>query len=263
MDSFLVIGWSIIIPLDLVYNVMKLNKQTVLIVDDEPDILETVDFALRQNNYNVVSCMDGVMALKLYQQHKPDLVILDVMMPDLNGFEVCARIREFDNRTPILMLTAKNAEMDVVEGLNLGAHDYIPKPVRLRELMARVKSHLKHSEITYENSSSKQVSEASKLIDLGSLVIDCENFTIAIHGKEVELTQREFELLSKLASTPNRVFSREQLLEEVWGWSFIGESRTIDVHVRYLREKIEEDPANPKILKTIRGVGYKLIPTNC
>jgi DNA-binding response OmpR family regulator len=233
---------------------------TILVVDDEHDIAYSIEFALKQEGYQAISCHDGREALRLIQTESPDLIILDVLLPGMSGFDVCKEIRSKGNLVPVLMLTAKTTEIDAVIGLELGADDYIPKPARMKELIARVRTRLRNSIASQANESKNGDDQEPEKIDLGPLHIDMVGRTVLLGDREVELTQREFELLKTLAINPNRVFSRNQLLEQVWGWSFIGESRTVDVHIRYLREKLEKDPANPDMIKTVRGIGYKLVP---
>jgi|LakMenEpi03Aug12_release.lakeMendotaPanAssembly.Ray.scaffolds.fasta_scaffold03744_13 DNA-binding response OmpR family regulator len=232
---------------------------TILVVDDEKDITYSLEFALKQEGYQVTTSHNGKEALDLIETKHFDLVILDLMLPGMNGFDVCKEVRGKGNAIPIIMLTAKTTEIDAVIGLELGADDYIPKPARIKELIARVRTRLRNSKVNSEISSQNEEEKITH-IELGSLFIDLEGHEVKISGKIIDLTQREFELLKTLALNPNRVFDRNQLLEGVWGWSFIGESRTVDVHIRYLREKLEKDPANPDIIKTIRGIGYKLVP---
>lgn len=234
----------------------------ILIVDDEVDILNTIKYIMEQEGHTVFVAMDGNLAVELYNKVKPDLIILDLMLPGKNGFEVCQYIREKDSQVAILMLTAKTSEEDVVQGLNIGANDYITKPIRLKELVARVNSHLKYHSMpssVQQDMAAGSGNHTSNRIIIGAHILDTNNMTVQCNDKEVELTQKEFELLKQLALHPNRAFSREQLLQEVWGWAYVGESRTIDVHIRYLREKLEENPSQPKLLKTVRGIGYKLI----
>lgn len=222
----------------------------LLIVDDEVDIAASIQYLLSQEGFSTVMAHDGLKAMQLYEAERPDLIILDLMMPGLDGYEVCRRIRSTDKRTPILMLTARTSEIDTVVGLELGANDYIAKPVRLRELVARVKAHLRET---------PQAVEVGKGIRLGDLLIDTESRTVTVADKPVDLTFKEFELLLALARQPNRVFSRDQLFAQVWGSDFLGESRTVDVHIRYLREKLESNPSQPKHILTVRGVGYRLV----
>jgi two-component system response regulator VicR len=222
----------------------------LLIVDDEVDIATSIQYVLNQEGFATLLAHDGIKAISLFEREKPDLVILDLMMPGLDGYEVCRRVRAVDKRTPILMLTARTSEIDTVVGLELGANDYIAKPVRLRELVARVKAHLRES---------PQVQETTKGIRLGELFIDTESRTVMVGDKAIDLTFKEFELLFAMARQPNRVFSRDQLFAQVWGSDFLGESRTVDVHIRYLREKLEANPSQPKHILTVRGVGYRLV----
>jgi two-component system response regulator VicR len=223
----------------------------LLIVDDEVDIATSIQYVLSQEGFSTLMAHNGTRAIQLYETERPDLIILDLMMPELDGYEVCRRIRANDKRTPILMLTARTSEIDTVVGLELGANDYIAKPVRLRELVARVKAHLREA---------PQVSEPlAKGLRLGELFIDTDSRTVTVAEKEVDLTFKEFELLLAMAKQPNRVFSRDQLFAQVWGSDFLGESRTVDVHIRYLREKLEANPSQPKHILTVRGVGYRLV----
>ncbi len=222
----------------------------LLIVDDEVDIVASIQYVLTGEGFTTLTAHDGLKAMQLYESERPDLVILDLMMPGIDGLEVCRRIRASDKRTPILMLTARTSEIDTVVGLELGANDYIAKPVRLRELVARVKAHLREA---------PQVQETTKGIKLGDLFIDLESRTVTVAEKPIDLTFKEFELLLAMARQPNRVFSRDQLFAQVWGSDFLGESRTVDVHIRYLREKLEANPSQPKHILTVRGVGYRLV----
>ena len=223
----------------------------ILIVDDEVDIASSIQYVLRQEGFVTLLAHDGRKAIELYESQKPDLMILDLMMPGLDGYEVCRKVRANDAKTPILMLTARTSEIDTVVGLELGANDYIAKPVRLRELVARVKAHLRDTP-----SGSLQTSRS---IQHGALSIDIDSRTVQVGLQVVELTYKEFELLLAMAKQPNRVFTRDQLFADVWGSDFLGESRTVDVHIRYLREKLEEIPSQPKHILTVRGVGYRLI----
>ncbi len=231
------------------------QQHSILIVDDERDIIEGLEFSLRQEGYKVMSALDGINALEMIRTHKPDLVLLDVLLPGLNGYDVCKALRAEGNEIPVIMLTAKSTELDTVIGLEIGADDYIAKPARVQELIARIRKRLQKSVV-----SNPADPDFEPVIRVSGLEIDANTHEVKQNGVEIDLTQREFELLKRLASNPNRVFTREQLLEQVWGWSFIGESRTVDVHIRYLREKLEKDPANPELIKTVRGLGYKLVP---
>ena len=225
----------------------------LLIVDDETDIATSIQYVLNQEGFSTLLAHDGLKAIELAEKEKPDLIILDLMMPGLDGLEVCRRLRSHDRRTPILMLTARTSEIDTVVGLELGANDYIAKPVRLRELVARVKAHLRESPTSGINTPS------GRSIKLSNLSIDMDSRTVLINNQPIDLTFKEFELLAALARQPNRVFTRDQLFAQVWGSDFLGESRTVDVHIRYLREKLEENPSQPKRILTVRGVGYRLV----
>ncbi len=222
----------------------------LLIVDDEVDIANSIQYVLTQEGYSTLLAHDGNKAMQLIESEHPDLIILDVLMPGLDGLEVCRRVRSSDRKTPILMLTARTSEIDTVVGLELGANDYIAKPVRLRELVARVKAHLRESPHTTPQAHG---------IKLGDLSIDLESRTVIVGHAQIDLTFKEFELLAAMAKHPNRVFTRDQLFAQVWGSDFLGESRTVDVHIRYLREKLEENPSQPKHILTVRGVGYRLV----
>lgn len=224
--------------------------KSILIVDDEVDIANSIQYVLKQEGYSILLAHDGLQAMQVIENQHPDLVILDVMMPGIDGYEVCRRVRATDKKTPILMLTARTSEVDTVVGLELGANDYIAKPVRLRELVARVKAQLR------EMPTEKPV---NREIKAGELSIDLDSRIVKIKGETIELTFKEFELLATMAKQPNRVFTRDQLFSQVWGSSFLGESRTVDVHIRYLREKLEVDPSHPKHILTVRGVGYRFI----
>lgn len=222
----------------------------ILIVDDEADIANSIQYVLNQEGFATVLAHDGVKAIQVVESEKPDLIILDLMMPGLDGYEVCRRVRSQDRKTPILMLTARTSEIDTVVGLELGANDYIAKPVRLRELVARVKAHLREA---------PGAQPPARGIKLGALFIDMDSRTVLVNNQQVDLTFKEFELLAAMAKHPNRVFTRDQLFAQVWGSDFLGESRTVDVHIRYLREKLEENPSQPKHILTVRGVGYRLV----
>lgn len=224
--------------------------EKILVVDDEESILELLRYNLEKEGYSVLSVQDGAEAIEMAKREKPDLVLLDLMLPVVDGLEVCRRLRQSSN-VPILMLTAKREETDRIVGLELGADDYLTKPFGIRELLARVRAILRRTR-GYEELG------PSQRITVRGLVIDPERHEVIVCGKKVELTLKEFELLSFLARNPGRVFPREELLERLWDYEFLGDSRTLDVHIRHLREKIEVDPSNPIYIKTVRGVGYKL-----
>ncbi|NLN07703.1 MAG: response regulator transcription factor [Firmicutes bacterium] len=222
----------------------------ILVVDDEKTIVKGLKFALEREHYEVLAAYDGEEALRLFEEEAPDLIVLDLMLPGIDGFEVCRRIRK-KSETPIIMLTARGEDIDKILGLELGADDYMTKPFNPRELIARVKAILRRSQ-------NKTTDQANlKVIRLQDLQIDLFSHKVKVRGKEVELTSKEFALLSLLASQPGRVFSREQLLEHVWGYDYYGDARTVDVHIRHLREKIEPDPSAPEMILTVWGAGYK------
>ncbi|PAB60172.1 response regulator YycF [Anaeromicrobium sediminis] len=220
----------------------------VLVVEDERAISDILVFNLKKEGYEVSTAYDGDEALQKVYKIEPDLILLDVMIPKVDGFKVCKKVREsFD--TPILMLTAKEEEVDKVLGLELGADDYITKPFSMRELMARVKANMRRASIPVET-------KKSNIIESDNLRIDLNKYEVTKRDKVIELTLREFDLLKYLATQANQVFTREQLLEEVWGFEYFGDIRTVDVTVRRLREKIEDNSSNPKYILTKRGVGY-------
>ena len=224
--------------------------KTVLIVDDEKNIVDILSFNLKKEEFNIAIAYDGETALSQYKDVSPDLILLDVMLPLLDGFEVCRRIRESDKKTPIIMLTAREEETDKVLGLDLGADDYITKPFSIRELKARVNANIRRTD-----SSEDEVAGAAEA-STESFVIDKERYDVLVNGRSAELTQREFELISFLAASPGKVFSREELLHDVWQYEYFGDLRQVDVAVRRLRVKIEADPEQPRHIITKRGVGY-------
>jgi len=224
-------------------------SKKILIVDDEKNIVDILKFNLNKEGYTTIEAYDGEQAINLALNEKPDLILLDVMLPKVDGFEVCTWLRKTIT-TPILMLTAKEEEVDKVLGLELGADDYITKPFSTRELIARVKANLRRV-----NTSVVEVSN-ERLIDCGDLLIDTERYEVKRDDKTIELTVREFELVKFLALQQDQIFSRETLLEKVWGYEYFGDVRTVDVTIRRIREKIERDSANPKYIITKRGVGY-------
>ena len=221
----------------------------VLVVDDEKLIVKGIRFSLEQDGMEVECAYDGEEALKLATENAYDMILLDLMLPKMDGFEVCQRIREFSN-VPIVMLTAKGDDMDKILGLEYGADDYITKPFNILEVKARIKA------IMRRTGSKEPEAAKAKVIDSGDLKLDLESRRLFILGKEVNLTAREFELLELFVTNPNKVFSREKLLELVWGVDYPGDVRTVDVHVRRLREKIEVNPSEPKYVHTKWGVGY-------
>ncbi|MCI1930059.1 MAG: response regulator YycF [Clostridia bacterium] len=226
-------------------------NEKILVVDDEKNIVDIIKYNLKKEGYNVLTALDGEEAIEINEKEKPDLILLDIMMPKLDGYAVCRKIREKYN-TPIIMLTARAEEVDKVLGLELGADDYVTKPFGTRELMARVKANLRRSTQLDNVKENKN----KNLLVFRNLSIDIKLFEVKKDGKPIDLTLREFELLKFLASQKNQVFSRETLLEKVWGYEYFGDVRTVDVTVRRLREKIEYDPGKPTFIVTKRGVGY-------
>ncbi len=224
----------------------------VLIVDDERPIVDILKYNLEKDGYQTIEAYDGEMALEMALTKNPDIILLDVMLPKMDGFEVCRKVREKKPSTPILMLTAREEEVDKVLGLELGADDYITKPFSVRELMARVKANLRRT----SSEQSETPAASSNAINAGRIVINLDRYEVSRDGDVVELTLREFELLKFLATQPDKVFTREMLLEKVWGYEYYGDVRTVDVTIRRLREKIEDDPSIPNFIVTKRGVGY-------
>lgn len=227
----------------------KLNKK-VLVVDDEKLIVKGIRFSLEQDGMEVTCAYDGEEALELVKSTEFDVILLDVMLPKLTGFEVCQQIREFSN-VPIIMLTAKGDDMDKILGLEYGADDYITKPFNILEVKARIKAIMRRS----KNSKSEE-EETAKVAIFEELKVDCDSRRVYINDTEVNLTAKEFDLLELLMFNPNKVYSRESLLNTVWGYDYPGDVRTVDVHIRRLREKIETNPSEPKYIHTKWGVGY-------
>ncbi|GEN31206.1 two-component system response regulator VicR [Cerasibacillus quisquiliarum] len=223
--------------------------QKILVVDDEQPIADILKFNLEKEGYDVVCAYDGDEAIQMAKDEKPDLILLDIMLPNKDGNEVCREIRKTQSM-PIIMLTAKDAEIDKVLGLELGADDYVTKPFSNRELIARVKANLRRQAHV------PNTEEENNDIEIGNLMIHLDAYTVTRDGEEIELTHREFELLHYLARHVGQVMTREHLLETVWGYDYFGDVRTVDVTVRRLREKIEEDPSEPTWIITRRGVGY-------
>ena len=228
-----------------------MDERCVLIIEDEQAIVDILKFNFQKEGYKVLEAMDGATGLELALTENPDLILLDVMLPRMDGFEVCKKIRE-KSSVPVIMLTAREEEVDKVLGLELGADDYMTKPFSIRELTARVKANLRRTSI--DRASVGQ--DNSSLITSGDLTINVERYEVSKYGKVIDITLREFELLKFLATQPERIFSRENLLENVWGYEYYGDVRTVDVTVRRLREKIEDDPGMPRYIITKRGVGY-------
>jgi DNA-binding response OmpR family regulator len=230
--------------------------ETILIVEDEPALRDTLTYNLKKDGFTVEAVGDGRSALDSARRLKPDLILLDIMLPELDGFEV-ARILRREMSTPILMLTARDDEIDRVVGLEVGADDYLTKPFSMRELMARVKAQLRRTRIIQEELARSAPETKHATRTFGELVINMTRREVTLTGEPVQLKPQEYELLVFFAEHKGQMLSREFILERVWGWDFIGDSRTVDVHVRWLRQKIEENPGEPKRIVTVRGGGYR------
>lgn len=232
-------------------------RATVLVVDDEQTLRDMLEYNLRREGYRALTAEDGPTALAVARRERPDLIILDIMLPGMSGFEVCRALRR-DLRTPILMLSAREDEIDKVLGLELGADDYLTKPFGLRELLARVHALLRRSEAPILTGSATGATEPEPaVLRAGDLQIDPGRRTVVRAGQSIPLKPKEFDLLAFLAAHPGQVFTRETLLDRVWGYDFVGGTRTVDVHIRWLRTKLESDPANPLWIGTVYGVGYR------
>ena len=230
-------------------------NEKILVVDDEEHIAELISYNLTSNGYKVITANNGNDAVKLAVEEKPNLILLDLMIPGKDGYDVCKDIRSNSDvrNTPIIMLTAKSEELDKILGLELGADDYITKPFSVRELLARVKAVLRRFSISEPE---------SNILIFGNLTADFDKREILVNDKKLDLTLKEFELLEILIRNKGKILTRDTLLDKIWGYEYIGETRTVDVHIRYLRKKIELDDKNPKLIETIRGVGYRFNP-NC
>ena len=231
------------------------RRSTVLLVDDEESVQKLLTYPLEREGYTVVQARDGEEALERYRETSVDLVILDLMLPRLDGLAVCRRLREERSAVPIIMLTARGDEGDKVLGLELGADDYITKPFSIREFMSRVRALLRRAQLS-------PAGARAEVIEVDDLRIDTTRRAVEARGEAIQLTYLEFELLRTLASSPGRVFTRKELLDELWGGSDFRDPRTIDVHVRHLREKVERDPAEPELIFTVRGAGYRFRETS-
>jgi DNA-binding response OmpR family regulator len=229
-------------------------SRKILVVDDEAILVETIAYNLEQAGYQVITVADGNSALESAHREKPDLIILDIMLPGMDGLEVCRQLRREQDTAamPILMLTARGDEIDKVVGLEVGADDYVTKPFGRRELLARIRTLLRRT----DGSQQATPSPPSNLLRAGPLVIDTAGRRVNCRGQDMELQPKQFELLVHLVRNRGTVLNRNQLLSSVWGYDYEGDTRTVDVHIRWLREKLEEDPANPKLIQTVRGVGY-------
>jgi DNA-binding response OmpR family regulator len=230
-----------------------LAKAQILVVEDEENILEAVRYNLESHGYDTLTATDGIKGLELARAMHPDLVILDVMLPGMDGLEVCRQIRR-DRDVPIMMLTARGEEVDRVVGLELGADDYVTKPFSMRELMARVKVHIRRSQ---SSASGHPPGTSGPPLISGDLQLDTDGHRVRLAGRELDLRPREFRLLALFMERPGIALTRDQILETLWAHDYIGDARTVDVHVRWLREKIEADPARPTRIVTVRGVGYR------
>ena len=230
------------------------KKFKILVIEDDRTLREALRYNLVADGYEVVVVEDGGDGLVMMRQEGPDVVVLDLMLPSLNGIEVCKAIRIDGSIVPIIMLTARDSEIDRIGGLESGADDYVTKPFSMRELLARVAAQIRRMEMLSTVSGSSE----DEVLDVGELKINRGARSATLQGKELDLRPREFDLLAHLASNPGRVYTRDQLLRDVWGFEYSGDTRTVDVHVRWLRLKIEQDPSNPVCLGTVRGVGYRL-----
>ena len=228
-------------------------NEKILVVDDEEHIAELISYNLTSNGYKVITANNGNDAVKLAVEEKPNLILLDLMIPGKDGYDVCKEVRSNSDvrNTPIIMLTAKSEELDKILGLELGADDYITKPFSVRELLARVKAVLRRFSISEPE---------SNILIFGNLTADFDKREILVNDKKLDLTLKEFELLEILIRNKGKILTRDTLLDKIWGYEYIGETRTVDVHIRYLRKKIELDDKNPKLIETIRGVGYRFNP---
>jgi DNA-binding response OmpR family regulator len=237
----------------------------ILVVDDEAVLVETIAYNLEQAGYQVTTAADGASALEVAHRESPDLILLDIMLPEMDGLEVCRQLRRDSTTasTPIIMLTAKGDEIDKVVGLEVGADDYVTKPFGRRELLARVRALLRRATAAQEDGTVQNIADETSAAQrpgrellAGPLRIDLAGRRVNCRGKELELQPKQFDLLTYLVRNRGTVLTRDQLLQNVWGYDYVGDTRTVDVHVRWLREKLEEDPANPKLIQTVRGVGY-------
>jgi DNA-binding response OmpR family regulator len=234
------------------------QQTKVLVVEDEPTLVETLEYNLRRQGYDVSTASDGQAALETARRERPDVIVLDVMLPVLDGFEVC-RILRREMSVPIIMLTARDDEIDRVVGLEVGADDYLTKPFSMRELMARVKALLRRAQIIRAEvgSDAETTNSAAQTLTFGNLTLDLGRREAILDGRPLLLKPRAYELLVFLARNRGMVVSRDLILQRVWGWDYAGGTRTVDVHIRWLREKIEPDPRHPVRIVTVRGVGYR------
>ena len=236
-------------------NNLSENKKTVLIVDDEKPIVDILQYNLEKEGYETLIANDGLTAVNIALEQRPNIILLDIMLPKMDGLTVCKRIRK-TLKIPLSRLTAKEEEIDKILGLELGADDYVTKPFSVRELIARIKANLRKYELSQGLFNENEARDNDRKMTIGDLQLDVDKFEVKVRGKKVDLTVREFEVLRYLANQPGQVVSRELLLEKVWGYEYFGDIRTVDVTVRRIREKIENDTTDPKILITKRGIGY-------
>ena len=229
------------------YNASRMPK--VLVVEDEPSLVEALEFGLAEEGFEVVSVNDGEVALGVFERERPDMVLLDLMLPTLSGTEVCKRIRA-RSRTPIIMLTARDSEIDKVVGLEVGADDYVTKPFSMRELLARVKAVLRRS-------GEDHAGDGTKVVEVSGVRVDPERYEVSVRGQTAELPPKECSLLELLLRNAGRVLTRELLIDRIWGADYVGDTKTLDVHIKRLRGKVEQDPRDPQLIQTVRGVGYK------
>jgi DNA-binding response OmpR family regulator len=247
-------SWLLIIrPFHLILALRDpMAESKILVVEDDPNLLAALKYNLVRDGYRVVTAADGAEALEVARSERPELIILDLMLPKLSGFEVCRILRK-EMTVPIMMLTARTDEVDKIVGLEIGADDYITKPFSMREMLARVRAMLRRAVIGQERPEA-----GPELVKVGDLEINISRHQASYRNAPLDLTPKEFDLLTFLARNRSFVFSREQLLEKVWGYDYAGNTRTVDVHIRWLRQKIEADPKNPEHILTVRGAGYKL-----
>jgi len=230
---------------------------TILVVEDDEDITGLLKFNLKNQGYKVITAEEGYQALKIARESKPDLILLDLMLPGIEGYEVCRTLRTYEGfeHIPIIMLTAKSEELDIVLGLELGADDYVTKPFSVRELLSRIKAHLRRNERKARAEKIEQ-DESTGILSAGEITLKPEEYKVFARDELISLTNKEFELLKILMANKGKVLKRDFLLERIWGFDTEVDTRTVDVHIRYLRQKIEEDAAHPRLIETIRGVGY-------
>jgi DNA-binding response OmpR family regulator len=241
----------------LSYDIVIIMAETILVVEDEPALRDTLSYNLKKDGFTVEAVADGRAAIDSARKLKPDLIVLDLMLPEIDGFEVCRILRK-EMATPILMLTARDDEIDRVVGLEVGADDYLTKPFSMRELMARVKAQLRRSRLLREEmGKSADAQHKQEKLTFGNLVVNLTRREVLLDNQPIALKPQEYDLLLFFAEHKGQMLSREFILERVWGWDFIGDSRTVDVHVRWLRQKIEDESSEPKRIVTVRGGGYR------